>query len=52
MPVIIFGSATVQSAIDGFVWFGPLAILGAMLAAAVALCPLASAGALRLASIN
>ena len=52
MPIIIFGSATVQSAIDGFVWFGPLAILGAMLAAAIALCPLAAAGALRLTSIN
>ncbi len=52
MPVIIFGSATVQSAIDGFAWFGPLAILGAMLAAAIALCPLAAAGALRLTSIN
>ena len=52
MPVIIFGSATVQSAIDGFAWSGPLAILGAMLAAAIALCPLATAGALRLTSIN
>jgi heme exporter protein B len=52
MPVIIFGSATVQSAIDGFAWSGPLAILGAMLAAAIALCPLAVAGALRLTSIN
>lgn len=52
MPVIIFGSATVQSAIDGFAWSGPLAILGAMLAAAIALCPLAAAGALRLTSIN
>jgi heme exporter protein B len=52
MPVIIFGSATVQSAIDGFAWSGPLAILGAMLAAAIAICPLAAAGALRLTSIN
>ena len=52
MPVIIFGSATVQSAIDGFAWSGPLAILGAMLAAAIALCPLAAAGALRLTSTN
>lgn len=52
MPVIIFGSATVQSAIDGFAWSGPLAILGAMLAAAIALCPLAVAGGLRLTSIN
>jgi len=52
MPVIIFGSATVQSAIDGFAWSGPLAILGAMLAAAIALCPVAAAGGLRLTSIN
>ena len=52
MPIIIFGSATVQSAIDGFAWSAPLAILGAMLAAAIALCPLAAAGALRLTSIN
>ena len=52
MPVIIFGSATVQSAIDGFAWSGPLAILGAMLAASIALCPLAAAGALRLTSVN
>jgi heme exporter protein B len=52
MPVIIFGSATVQSAIDGFAWSGPLAILGAILAASIALCPLAAAGALRLTSVN
>ena len=52
MPVIIFGSATVQSAIDGFAWSGPLAILGAMLAAYIALCPLAAAGALRITSVN
>ena len=52
MPVIIFGSATVQSAIDGFAWSGPLAILGAMLAASIALCPLAAAGALRITSVN
>tara|TARA_B110001452_G_scaffold43229_2_gene33105 strand:+ start:4017 stop:4688 length:672 start_codon:yes stop_codon:yes gene_type:complete len=52
MPVIIFGSATVQSSIDGFAWSGPLAILGAMLAASIALCPLAAAGALRLTSVN
>ena len=52
MPVIIFGSATVQSAIDGFAWSGPLAILGAMLAASIALCPLAAAGALRISSVN
>jgi heme exporter protein B len=52
MPVIIFGSATVQAGIDGLNWFAPLAILGAMLATAVALCPLAIAGALRLVSSN
>jgi heme exporter protein B len=52
MPVIIFGSATVQSAIDGFAWSGPLAILGAMLAASNALSPLAAAGALRITSVN
>ena len=50
MPVIIFGSASVQSAIDGLNWFGPLAVLGAMLSAAIVLCPLAIAGALRLVS--
>jgi len=52
MPVIIFGGATVQYGIDGLAWTGPLAILGAMLAATVALCPLAIAGVLRLTSIN
>jgi heme exporter protein B len=52
MPVIIFGSAAVQSAIDGLNWLGPLAVLGAMLSAAAALCPLAIAGALRLVSNN
>lgn len=52
MPVIIFGSASVQSAIDGLNWFGPLAVLGAMLSAAIVLCPLAIAGALRLESNN
>ena len=52
MPVIIFGSAAVQAAIDGLNLLGPLAVLGAMLSAAAALCPLAIAGALRLVSNN
>lgn len=52
IPVIIFGSAAVQTAVDGFNWLGPLAILAAMLCAAIALCPLAIAGALRLVSSN
>ena len=50
MPVLIFGSATIQSAVDGLAWSSSLAILGAFLAIAVALCPLAIAAALRLSS--
>jgi len=52
MPVIIFGSAVVQYSIDGMAWSGPLAIIGAMLTAAIALCPLAIAAVLRLTTIN
>ena len=52
MPIIIFGSAVVQYSIDGMAWSGPLAILGAMLTAAIALCPLAIAAVLRLTTIN
>ena len=52
MPVIIFGSAVVQYSIDGLAWSGPLAILGAMLTVAIALCPLAIAAVLRLTTIN
>ncbi|XXK58033.1 heme exporter protein CcmB [Porticoccaceae bacterium nBUS_09] len=52
MPVIIFGSAVVQYSVDGMAWSGPLAILGAMLTAAIALCPLAIAAVLRLTTIN
>jgi heme exporter protein B len=49
MPVLIFGSATIQSAVDGLDWTAPLAILVALLAIAVALCPLAINAGLRLA---
>lgn len=49
MPVLIFGSATIQSAVDGLDWTVPLAILVALLAIAVALCPLAINAGLRLA---
>ena len=52
MPIIIFGSAVVQYSIDGMAWSGPLAMLGAMLTAAIALCPLAIAAVLRLTTIN
>ena len=48
MPVLIFGSAAVQSAVTG-VPAGPyLAILGAMLCLAIALAPLAIAAGLRI----
>lgn len=50
VPVVIFGSATIQSAVDGLAWSGSLAILAALLAIATALCPLAIVGALRVAS--
>ena len=49
MPVLIFGSATIQSAVDGLDWTAPLAILAALLAIAIALCPLAINAGLRLA---
>ena len=52
MPVIIFGTATVQRAVEGFSWLGPLAVLGAMAALALAFCPLAVAGALRISTGN
>ena len=52
IPVIIFGSAAVQTAVDGFNWLGPLSVLAAMLCAAIALCPWAIGGALRLVSSN
>lgn len=48
MPVLIFGTASVQAAIDG-ASIGPfLAILGAMLCLAIALAPLAAAAGLRI----
>ena len=48
MPVLIFGSAAVQSAVTG-VPAGPyLAILGSMLCLAIALAPLAIAAGLRI----
>jgi heme exporter protein B len=49
MPVLIFGSAVIQSAVDGLDWIAPLAILAALLAIAIALCPLAINAGLRLA---
>ena len=49
MPVLIFGSATIQSSVDGLDWTAPLVILAALLAIAIALCPLAINAGLRLA---
>lgn len=49
MPVLIFGSATIQSAVDGIDWTAPLATLAALLAIAIALCPVAINASLRLA---
>ena len=49
MPVLIFGSSTIQSAVDGLDWTSPLATLAALLAIAIALCPLAINVSLRLA---
>ncbi|MDG0969424.1 MAG: heme exporter protein CcmB [Porticoccaceae bacterium] len=52
MPVLIFGTATAQYSIDGLAWDVPLAVLAAMLTMAIALCPIAIAGILRLTTMN
>lgn len=51
VPILIFGSSAVTSAIDGFPFGGQMAVLGAFLAMAVVLAPVAAAGALRI-SVN
>ncbi|WP_439653234.1 heme exporter protein CcmB [Pseudomaricurvus albidus] len=51
VPILIFGSSAVSSAIDGFPFGGQMAVLGAFLAMAVVLAPVAAAGALRI-SVN
>lgn len=51
VPVLIFGSAAVRNAIDGFAITGQIATLAAFLVLALVLAPLAAAGALRI-SIN
>ena len=48
VPVLIFGASAVTSAIDGFPIVGQLAMLGAFLAIAIVLAPMAAAGALRI----
>lgn len=49
MPVLIFGSATIQSAVDGLNWLAPLAMLAAFLAVAIVLCPLVISAGLKIA---
>ena len=50
IPVLIFGSSAVSSAIEGYAINSQLAVLGALLAMSVLLAPLASAGALKISS--
>jgi heme exporter protein B len=52
IPVLIFGVSTVQMAIDGFSYSGQLAILGALLALAFSLAPLAIAASVRISVDN
>lgn len=52
VPVLIFGAGAVQAALDGYRYGPQLAILGAILAAAAALAPLAAAGAIRISLEN
>ena len=43
MPIIIFGSATIDFAVSGMEWSFPLAIMGTLLCLAMAVCPIAVA---------
>ena len=52
VPVLIFGVGTVQAAVDGFNYLGPLAVLGALLALAATLAPLAIAAGVRISVDN
>jgi len=49
VPVLIFGAGSVMAAADGLPYLGALLLLGAGLALALVLAPLAAAGALRIA---
>ena len=48
VPALVFGAGSVQAQVDGLDWAGHLALLGAMLAAAAFLAPLATAAAVRI----
>lgn len=52
IPVLIFGASAVQSAVEGFAYRGQLAVLGALLALAIPLVPLAVASAVRISLDN
>jgi heme exporter protein B len=47
LPVLIFGAAAVEAGMNGAGLYGPLAILGALLLAALPLAPLAAAAAVK-----
>ena len=50
VPVLIFGASAVHNAVLGSVINSQIAVLGAFLALAIVLAPLAAAGALRVSS--
>ncbi len=52
IPVLIFGTGTVTAAASGMPYDGQLAIMGALLALALSLSPLAGAAALRISLSN
>ncbi|MFA7552868.1 MAG: heme exporter protein CcmB [Spongiibacteraceae bacterium] len=52
IPVLIFGVGTVKAAVEGFNYMGPLAVLGAFLALAITLAPLAIAAGVRISIDN
>jgi len=52
IPVLIFGTSVVQYGINGNPYLAQMAVLGALLAMAMILAPLAAAGALRISSNN
>ncbi|MCR8921692.1 heme exporter protein CcmB [Dasania sp. GY-MA-18] len=52
VPVLIFGVAVVEAAVGGFAYSGLLAVLGAMLALALSLSPLAIAASVKISVDN
>lgn len=52
IPVLIFGVGTVNAAVGGFDYLGPLAVLGAFFALSVTLAPLAIAASVRISVDN